>query len=810
MDLLNDIEILPGATLERFRIVFLDKPSAMPRTYNEPQCPEVSLLTSSDLETSSQNYARSVVIQTSASSTAHDGRCVTTLKDISYCHPAFYPLCYPLLHFQGEQGWSLAMKEDLNITQMEYSSYMLQIRDPICKGNYQQFEINTRIEKDILLCANSLTQQYINDLYLSTENGRLDYIRFHQKQLKVELYQGLVDAVANMEEHLAGNFVVLPSTHTGSPRWYQSQFQDAMERCRHLGKPTFFITFTCNPKWPEISAAMKGFELPNYSNRPDLIARVFQLKLEEIMADIVNKQVFGTVTGYIYAMEWQKRGLPHAHILIFIRQEDAIYSTSDIDRVVCAEIPNPDRQAMLHKLVVQNMIHSPCGKYNKNRPCCKKSGLCERAYPKPFCSSTSVNEESYPNYRRRSPSEGGNSFVNDEKFGDLTITNEWIVPYNPYLLKKFEAHINVEICSSVKAIKYLHKYVFKGSDKAQIAVVPVNSDAVARNPITPSTTTTMLPKCVDEVAQYMDCRYIGPSEACHRLFGFPLHGAEPPVIRLQIHMPNYQQLYYEEGKERDAVDSPQTSQLLAYFKCVSDARKPGAEQPIAPFKSVLDLTYNELPQHYTFDAKTKTWKHRKKHMGNFPTIGRIYAITPNGRQKELYHLRSLLTIRKGMGSFEEVLTFNGTIHPTFQDVSRAMGLLQVDNEWREFLESAAATMTNIEKFSEFFVIVIFFNQPSNPTELWIQFREHLSYDFYHRRLQIQDELSFLGAAVESKGDYDASSRAYVQDDFDRALYAIEDILGRPTYHTNLQAALLPQPTKRRNQLHQLQHIIHNH
>ena len=52
-----------GNDYEQYRIVFLDeKPGAMPRTYNKPKCAEVALITSSDLESSSQNYKRSVVI----------------------------------------------------------------------------------------------------------------------------------------------------------------------------------------------------------------------------------------------------------------------------------------------------------------------------------------------------------------------------------------------------------------------------------------------------------------------------------------------------------------------------------------------------------------------------------------------------------------------------------------------------------------------------------------------------------------------------------------------------------------------------
>ena len=62
----------------------------------------------------------------------------------------------------------------------------------------------------------------------------------------------------------------------------------------------------------------------------------------------------------------------------------------------------------------------------------------------------------------------------------FTFDNRWVVPYNPYLSLRYDAHINVEVCSSASAVKYLYKYVYKGHDRAgshggrEIACSPCN------------------------------------------------------------------------------------------------------------------------------------------------------------------------------------------------------------------------------------------------------------------------------------------------------------------------------------------------
>jgi len=120
----------------------------------------------------------------------------------------------------------------------------------------------------------------------------------------------------------------------------QQNYQDAMAIVRKYGKPDLFITFTCNPNWPEITENLPQ-GVPS-SDRPELVARVFNLKLQELMQNIEREQVFGKIEAYVYVVEFQKRGLPHAHILVVLQEVYKLREAEDVDRFVRAEIPNPD------------------------------------------------------------------------------------------------------------------------------------------------------------------------------------------------------------------------------------------------------------------------------------------------------------------------------------------------------------------------------------------------------------------------------------------------------------------------------------
>jgi hypothetical protein len=298
-----------------------------------------------------------------------------------------------------------------------------------------------------------------------------------------------------------------------------------MALVRRFGKPSLFITFTCNPSWPEIQRNL----LPGNDayDEPDLIDRVFALKLKEKLNDLKKKQIFGKVLAYTYVVEFQKRGLPHAHILLILTKLSGIHTPEDIGNCVCAEIPDPERFPRLWETVTSSMIHGPCGALNPKCACMgEKKGkkgriVCTKDYPKKFREITEMGKDSYAMYRRR---ESGHKFRNEK---DNVIDNRWVVPYNAYLCLKYDVHINVEICASVRSVKYLYKYIYKGHDKARMKV-EVNKKGEA---------------VYDEINHYLDARYVTPHEAFWRIFGLSLDEKSHAVTRIDLHLPDQQIVY---------------------------------------------------------------------------------------------------------------------------------------------------------------------------------------------------------------------------------------------------------------------------
>lgn len=307
-----------------------------------------------------------------------------------------------------------------------------------------------------------------------------------------------MDALAH--DHPAaetGQLTVLPSSFTGGPCFMNGLYQDAMTIVRHFGKPDLFVTFTCNPHWPEIQAKLMPGQSP--SDRNDLVVCVFHIKLQALLSDLIgkgDKGVLGKVVTHTRVIEFQKRGLPHAHILLILNAASKIKTAEDIDSVVSAEIPDCDTCPLLFETVSKVMVHGPCGALNPNSPCMATwegtgEKYCTKNFPCQLIAETLMNEDGYPKYCR-----GADGPIIMSRVG-IPIDNSWIIPYNPWLSTKYNAHINVEVCSSVAAVKYLFKYVYKGRDKTRMAVHP----AVAHHCPEPG------PNDTNEVDDFQDSRY---------------------------------------------------------------------------------------------------------------------------------------------------------------------------------------------------------------------------------------------------------------------------------------------------------------
>ncbi|CAH9065007.1 unnamed protein product, partial [Cuscuta epithymum] len=167
-----------------------------------------------------------------------------------------------------------------------------------------------------------------------------------------------------------------------------------MAICRWAGYPDLFITFTCNPKWSEISRFLEERRLKP-EDRADIICRIFKVKLDRLIKDLRDNKIFGRVKAVIYTIEFQKRGLPHAHILLFIARDDPSPFANDIDRIISAEIPDKHVDPVYYDAVADLMMHGPCGPSRPNSPC-MSNGRCTKHFPKKFNEEMTIDDEGYP------------------------------------------------------------------------------------------------------------------------------------------------------------------------------------------------------------------------------------------------------------------------------------------------------------------------------------------------------------------------------------------------------------------------------
>ncbi|GBP30875.1 hypothetical protein EVAR_91616_1 [Eumeta japonica] len=252
-------------------------------------------------------------------------------------------------------------------------------------------------------------------MYAKIETERLLYIRLNQTELRSEEYIHVNDGNVNPNE--LGRMVILPSTFTGSPRHMHEYSQNAMTYVRAYGRPDLFITFTCNPTWDEIKELLLVGQSSSVCH--DITARVFKQILKSLM-DFINKHyVFGETRCWMYSIEWQKRGLPHAHILVWLINK---ITPDQIDQITSAEIPDKNIDPDLFDVVTKNKIHGPCGAFNNDSPC-MSDGKRTKRYPRNLVSDTITGNDGYPLYRRRSVEDGGKSIALKVRNVDVEVDN---------------------------------------------------------------------------------------------------------------------------------------------------------------------------------------------------------------------------------------------------------------------------------------------------------------------------------------------------------------------------------------------------
>ncbi|KAE8962988.1 hypothetical protein PR001_g29523, partial [Phytophthora rubi] len=437
---LNYAEKLRADRAERKDVVDLvyrlHETKSNPRTHNLPTVSEVGATL---IEDGNLDSPRDILLW------AKDHRLLRLFET----NPMYDPLQYPLLLPHGELGWTFTDEYADNIERR--SKREMSLREHVAYRLFQKVDDESALHQ-----GGRLFQQYCVDQRAKCEQEQLRWIASHQAELRADQYRGVQDALLNEAttvlnegegllteydretgtlQHLDGDQrrpdhflnqigkrIVLPSTHSGSPRAMYKSYQDSMAIVREYGKPDVFVTMTCNPTWEEIQEKIPE---PNQSaqDRPDIVARVWQQKLAELLKDL-DEGVLGRVMARIYVVEFQK-----------------------------------------------------------------------------------------------------------------------------------------EVCTALTAVKYLYKYVYKGSDKAVITVETVRGES-HRAMIEPN-----------EILRYLNARYISPVEACMRLLDFSVQGKTHSIVQLTIHLENEQLVTFRSSDNPDQVLTRGRHTMLTRFfeLCASEA-----------------------------------------------------------------------------------------------------------------------------------------------------------------------------------------------------------------------------------------------
>ncbi|CAD5324591.1 unnamed protein product [Arabidopsis thaliana] len=361
---------------------------------------------------------------------------------------------------------------------------------------------------------------------------------------------------------------------------------------------------------------------------------------------------------------------------MWLEKTPKIPTAAEINAIISAELPNKITDPLGFELVEKHMMHGPCGTDRPSSPCMANK-VCTKKSPRSYNAFTSVEKSGHFVYRCRPDQD---NFVVK---GGTRLDNQFVIPHNLPILKKYQAHINVEWCNTSNAIKYLFKYVTKGVDKATILIEKGTTTTFDTED------TIRVVKERNEIQEYLDCRYLSACEA----------------------IANIKRTMFTTWMEMN--------------KHCEEARK---------------YTYIEFPIHFVWDNDGKVWRKRQRGF----SIGRIVNIHPTSG--ELYYLRILLNVVTGPQSYDELKTVHGEIKDSFKASCHARGLLDDDKEWHHAMDEANQWATPIQ-LRHLFVLLLIYCEVANPSRLGEHSWKSMSEDipakqrrpFGNQRMKFKDD-----------------------------------------------------------------------
>jgi len=620
-----------------------------------------------------------------------------------------------------------------------------------------------------------LSSEWILDMYMRWLDHRLQFEKTRQLGISVENSNPSVD---DIEELYLGKKIpkqgfFIPAKEVGTAPYWESCALNSQTLAGRSGGATYLVTYTGNPDWPELKgiysdpdihhgASGCGKKTPKglqeiYSGdkihswpkpkkvhrsttHPDVMIRVFKRYLDKFIDYIKANDTFGKIKHIIVRIEFQNRGMPHAHILLWTDAD--LTDPRNVELHVCAEFPTiehaisdltyfcrgtpPDMSDNLHRQIVDDylvliqkiikskMIHHHSERCQKVR--CrlqhKHTQLCENQFKKccyrfPFLRRypvTSYDSKYRVWHRRRNP-----------------VTDQSVVAHNRILCALFNCHINAEPVQQTSSMGYVLSYVHKHPNDIQLEILQSN-----RNSDVPR----------DRIQEYIDASSTGCCEACWRIRGYHFYRSTPHVEALPVQLPDKKFVIAPYGK---TVKTQFNLSMIELYFC-----RP-ANDP-----EIVLMTYLTFYEHFriaTQKQRSLFRTDRKKLKAMRPNLElarpdaiealmrgfvkcdperlcRIHTVFP--KQTERFMLRKLL-LHKPATSFEDLRTDEkGVTHESYAECAEAIGLLANENEFEMHMDDCIKLFQSPGKLRFLYPVLI--DNGANAKRLYKKFWRQMSED----------------------------------------------------------------------------------
>ena len=554
---------------------------------------------------------------------------------------------------------------------------------------------------------------------------RSEFLKYHERNLHRSHSEN-----PSVDKEKIGRIYQMPKTSRQSSKNINLNITRAMAIRKAVNpKCGMFVTFTFNCKCVEIVELIGASANP--ADYPDLCCRAASVKFRQMLKLLTGPNgLLGPVKAYVWSLEYQKRGNKHWHLVLMNDPDDPVDpNTSEyVDHYISAQIPDrpeqgdPDYDAKLYyyNLVTSLYVHD-CAD-NENAACRvgQPDGKCRFGFPKQCCAFTTVNAETGTvTYARPSPEHGGNSFVKRCAGGRSKVfDNRHVVPHNRVLTLLMGSHVCVEFVTKYSIWFYLFKYNYKLDSKVLAALYVQDPD----NPDVYN---------VDEFNVRRELAFYGPFEAVDTIRSEAWAGRSHDPMLLSVHLEGEEPVSFISGRAQrslDRVADPEyRSKWTAYMElCRRDA-------------NARKCLFEEIERDYTFHKDSpggaNLFEPRRRSARGGMHIGMIYP--PSRRNLELFATYLLALELRGIQSFADLRSLN---RPTDRNYDPARPvevcataieaavrrhLLASDETWIEVMEQVGCTIHNSRLFVRFFVTLLLFSQPADPSALLERFLDRL-------------------------------------------------------------------------------------